>query len=442
MDVVMLSRLQFALTVSFHYLFPPLSIGLGFILVLMEGMYLRTKLPMYEQMTKFFVKIFGLIFALGVASGIVLEFQFGTNWSAYSRYVGDIFGSVLAAEGIFAFFLESTFLAILLFGWDKVSSKVHFISTCMVSLGSFFSAIWIIVANSWMQTPVGYHIVNGRAEITDFWAVVFNPSSMSRLSHVLSSALQTGAFLVLSITAYYIIKKRHEDLAKAAFKIALVVAFAGSLLQLASGHFSAMVVSKYQPAKMAAVEGHFITGPAPLYIAGWVDVENEKTIGIGIPNMLSMMIHNDPNAPVTGLKDIPIENRPPAIQALFQSYHIMVAIGGSLILLCMAGLFFWKKGTLFQKTWLMWIFVVSVLAPQIANQLGWFVAEVGRQPWIVYNLMKTKDAVSVNVPAHQVLASLIMFSLIYTVLFALFIYLLNHKIQQGPEMSPSQEEAK
>ena len=219
------ARLQFAFTISFHYIYPPLSIGLGVILVIMEGLYLKTGNKMYEVMTKFWVKIFALTFAMGVATGIVMEFEFGTNWAVYSRYVGDIFGSALAAEGIFAFFLESGFLAILLFGWNKVSPKMHFFSTIMVSLGSMLSAVWIVVANSWQQTPAGYHIVvnNGvaRAEVTDFWAMVFNPSSVDRLSHTLGGSFLAGAFLVISVSAYYLLKKRHDDIAKAGLKIGL-----------------------------------------------------------------------------------------------------------------------------------------------------------------------------------------------------------------------------
>ncbi len=414
-------------------------------LVYMEGMFLKTKLQIYEQMTKFWLKIFGLIFALGVATGIVLEFEFGTNWANYSRYVGDIFGSVLAAEGIFAFFLESSFLALLLFGWNRVSSRMHFFATCMVCLGSILSAVWIVVANSWMQTPVGFHIPPGagRAQITDFWAVVFNPSAMVRLSHVLGGALQAGAFLVLSISAYYVVRKKHLEFGKAAFKLGIIAACIGSLLQLGTGHLSAMVVSKYQPAKLAAIEAHFAeSAPGDLYIAGWVDEKQEKVYGIAIPGMLSYLVHFDPNVPLPGLKSFPPENRPPYLQLLFQAYHIMVGLGMGLIGLSFLGLFLYWRGTIFDKPWLMWIFVLSVLGPQIANQLGWIVAEVGRQPWIVYNFLRTSDAVSPNLPAGQVWASLVLFGIVYTILFALFIVVLNHKIQQGPELAKISEEAK
>ena len=231
MDVLLLSRIQFALTSAFHYLYPPLSIGLGVMLVIMEAMWLKNRKPLYHQMARFWTRVFALTFAIGVATGIVLEFEFGTNWATYSRYVGDVFGSALAAEGIFAFFLESGFLAVLLFGWDRVGPKVHFFATCMVCLGAHFSAIWIVVANSWMQTPTGFHIVGegmkARAEITDFWQMVFNPSSMDRLLHVLCGAWQAGSFLVVSVSAWYLLKKRHEEFARASLRVGLVVGMAG-----------------------------------------------------------------------------------------------------------------------------------------------------------------------------------------------------------------------
>jgi cytochrome d ubiquinol oxidase subunit I len=437
MDVLMLSRIQFAWTIAFHYIFPPLSIGLGLILVVMEGMYLRTKKPLYHDMTKFWVRIFGLIFAIGVASGIVMEFQFGTNWATYSRFVGDVFGSALAAEGIFAFFLESGFLAILLFGWDRVSPKMHFFSTVMVSLGSMFSAVWIIVANSWQQTPAGFHVVGegirARAEVTDFWQVVFNPSTLDRLSHVLVAAFQTGAFLVISVSAFYLLKNRHRDFAKASIKIGFTLALLASVLQLVSGHDSAVEVAKYQPAKLAAYEGIYAQSEphAPLHLFGWVNDKEERVeFGVAIPGMLSYLIYGDTTKPVTGLNAFKPEDRPP-VNVVFQSYHAMVAIGMALIAISLL-VFFWWRGTLFDKRWFLKIAVGAVVLPQLANQLGWLSAEVGRQPWIVYGLLRTKDAVSPVVSAGETLTSLILFTLVYILLFALFIYLLDHKIKQGP----------
>lgn len=443
MDVEVLARLQFAVTIAFHYIFPPMSIGLGLMLVIMEGMYLRTRQELYHRMTRFWVKIFGLIFALGVASGIVMEFQFGTNWAEYSRYVGDIFGAALAAEGVFAFFLESGFLAILLFGWDKVKPRTHFIATLAVAAGAHFSAIWIVVANSWQQTPAGYHVVQKvggglRAELTSFWEAVFNPSFLDRIGHVYMGAWQAGAFLVLSVSAFYLLRRKHEEFAKASIKIALVLAVVASLLQLVSGHSSAVGVAANQPAKLAAYEGHFASGPAPLYIAGWVDEDVRQTRGIALPGLMSWLVSGDAGAPITGLDAFSETDRPP-VNLVFQAFHLMVAIGVLLIVIALTGAFYAWRGKLWERRWLLWIFVFSVLGPQIANQMGWLSAEVGRQPWIVQGLMRTSDGLSRVVSANQVLASLALFGLIYFFLLALFLYLLNEKIQYGPGEIPVEE---
>ncbi len=440
METEILARIQFAFTVAFHYIYPPLSIGVGLILVIMEGMYLKTGLKLYENMTKFWIKIFALIFGMGVATGIVMEFEFGTNWAAYSKYVGDIFGSALAAEGIFAFALESGFLGILLFGWNRVGSKVHFFSTLMVFWGSMFSAVWIVVANSWQQTPAGFHIVgeglNARAEITDFWAMVFNPSSIERLTHVWIGSFLSGAFLVMSVNAYYILKKKHLSIAKPAFKIALIIAVFFSFAQLATGHKSADGVAKNQPAKLAALEGHYdSSAAADMYLLGWVDNSTQEVKGLKIPGGLSFLLHQDFKKPVTGLNAFKPNERPTQINAIFQVYHIMIAIGMFLIALTAYGTWLLYKGKLFENRFIMQVFLWSVLLPQIANQAGWFAAEMGRQPWVVYGLLRTSDALSKAVKANQIIFSLILFGLVYFTLFSLFIYLLNKKIKHGPEAS-------
>ncbi|HSP86637.1 MAG TPA: cytochrome ubiquinol oxidase subunit I [Ignavibacteriaceae bacterium] len=417
MDAEILARLQFAFTIAFHYIYPPLSIGLGVILVMMEGMYIKTKNPLYERMTKFWVKVFALTFAIGVATGIVMEFEFGTNWATYSRFVGDVFGSALAAEGIFAFFLESGFLALLVFGWDKVKPRTHFIATIMVALGAMFSAVWIVVANSWQQTPAGYHIVgeglNARAEITDFWAMVFNPSSVDRLLHVISGCWLAGAFLVISVSAFYILRNKHIDFAKSSLKIALLLALFASLFQLFTGHQSAVGISKNQPAKLAAMEAHYDSSlPGDLYLFGWVDEKNkEVTLGISLPGLLSYLVYGDVSKPIIGLNSFAKDEIPP-VNIVFQAYHIMVAIGFFLIAVSVLGVFLWWRGKLFNHRWLLWVFVFSVLGPQIANQVGWMVAEVGRQPWIVYGLMRTSEALSKTVTAEQITFSLILFAVI------------------------------
>ncbi len=437
MDLLTLSRIQFSLTIMFHYIYPPISIGLGVIIVIMETMYIITNNPLYHKMTRFWVKIFGLNFAIGVATGIVMEFEFGTNWATYSRYVGDVFGSALAAEGVFAFFLESGFLAILLFGWDKVSRTMHWISAILVCLGAHFSAIWIVVANSWMQTPAGYHIVgsgmHARAEITDFWAMVFNPSSMQRLCHVVLGAWVMGAFMVLSISAYYLLKKKHIEFAKSSLKIALCLAFVSTVGQIIAGRISAEGVARNQPTKLAAMEGHYAANaPADLYLFGQVDEKNEQVNGLKINGMVSFLMYGDSGKPVVGLQAFKKQDRPP-VAITFQTYHGMIIIGILLFLLALIGGVLLLRGELFESQWYLKILVPAVLLPQLANQMGWVTAEVGRQPWIVYGLLRTSDGLSKAVKANAVLTSLIMFTFIYLLLFVLFIFLLDQKIKLGPE---------
>jgi cytochrome d ubiquinol oxidase subunit I len=439
MSVLTLSRIQFALTISFHYIFPPLSIGLGVMLVLMEALWLGTGKPVYHQMARFWTKVFALTFAIGVATGIVMEFEFGTNWAAYSRYVGDVFGSALAAEGIFAFFLESGFLALLVFGWDKVGRKTHFLATCMVCLGAHLSALWIVAANSWMQTPSGFHIVGegmaARAEITDFWAMVFSPSFTDRLFHTLCGAWQAGAFLVVSVGAWYLLTKKHREFAEASLRAGLAVALAASLLQLASGHASARGVAKNQPVKLAAFEGRYETATnAPLTLFGWVDEKNEKVIGPAIPGMLSLLSHDSAGAAVTGLREAaPSPADRPPVNATFQSFHLMAGIGFSLIAVSALGFFYLCRGSLFGKRWMLRLLVTSALGPQIANQAGWFAAELGRQPWIVQGYLRTSEGLSAVVKANAVLWAILLFSAVYLLLFAVFAYLLNDKIRHGPD---------
>ncbi|MGB9623823.1 MAG: cytochrome ubiquinol oxidase subunit I [Phycisphaerae bacterium] len=442
-DVVLLSRIQFALTIMFHYIFPPLAIGLGVMLVYMEGRYLRTKDPMYETAARFWTKIFALNFAIGVASGIVMEFEFGTNWAKYSRFVGDVFGSALAAEGIFAFFLESGFLALLVFGWDRVSPRVHFFSTVMVALGSIFSSIWIVVANSWQQTPAGYHLVERtfggrtevRAEVTDFFAVVFNPSTVDRLVHVWIGALILGAFFVMSVAAYYILRNRHLDFAHKSFGAALTLGLIASVAMLLSGDSQARKVARTQPPKLAAFEGLFTTGTggSPLSVFGIPDAARQRLrFGVAVPKLLSFLVYRDFNKPVAGLDQVPPSDRPP-VGIAFQTYHVMVALGFFFIALTAYATWCRWRGTLFAKRWLLWVFVFAVIGPVVANELGWVAAEVGRQPWIVYGLLRTSEAHSEAVRAPQVLGSIILFAVIYALLFAVWIFVLDAKIRQGPE---------
>ena len=478
MDVVLLSRLQFALTIMFHYLFPPLTIGMGVVLVYLEGMYLRTREPIYETAARFWTRVFALNFAIGVATGIVMEFQFGTNWAVYSRFVGDVFGSALAAEGIFAFFLESGFLAVLVFGWDRVGPRMHFFSTVMVSLGSIFSSIWIVVANSWQQTPAGSHLVaverGGaalvRAEITDFWALVFNPSTVQRLVHVWIGAFILGAFFIMSISAWYVLQGRHETFARRSFAGALVLGALASLAALVSGHSQARNVYRHQPAKIAAFEAHFTTGRGDLSLFGLPDEDAGVIHGnVAVPGGLSFLLHDDFATPVLGLDRIRPEDRPPVLLPFF-SYRAMVGLGIAFIGLTLLASFLYWRNQLFATRWLLRVFVVAVGGAMAANQAGWVAAEVGRQPWVVQPPvvrgpdgaplldadgflqyatatvtapdgtsrvvlagLRTRDGVSEAVTGGQVLTSILLFGFIYLLLGALWIVVLHHKIQAGPE---------
>jgi len=459
-DLEILARAQFALTIMFHYLFPPLSIGLSVLMVLMEAQYLRTGDARYHSMTRFWTGIFAVNFAMGVATGIVTEFQFGTNWSRYARYVGDVFGSALAAEGVFAFFLESGFLAVLVFGWDRVSRRMHFFATLMVALGSIFSAVWIIVANSWQQTPAGSRvgIKDGapRAEITDFWALLFSPSSMHHLVHAVLGAFILGAFFVMSVSAWYVLRGRHLEFARRSFTLALVFGAVSSIAILVSGHLQGRMVAHEQPAKLAAFEGHFQSGPGDLHLFGWPDPDAKTVRGaVSIPGGLSFLVHDNFTTPIPGLEVFPEEQQPP-VRIPFLSYHLMVGLGMGFIGLTLLALWFRWRGTLFEKRWLMWVFVVAVLGPYAANQAGWVATEVGRQPYVVYPkvvwengtpkmvekngdepvlVLRTSKALSSDkvVDAGRVAASIAMFSIIYLLLFAIWLYVLNTKIQHGPD---------
>jgi cytochrome d ubiquinol oxidase subunit I len=473
MDPVFLSRLQFGLTIGFHYIFPPLTIGMGVVLVWLEGQHLRTGEPLYEVAARFWTKVFALNFALGVATGIVMEFQFGTNWAAYSRFVGDVFGSALAAEGIFAFFLESGFLAVLVFGWDRVGPRMHFFSTLMVALGSIFSSIWIVVANSWQQTPAGHHVVqmmwdgepltrNGlpalRAEIVDFWTLVFNPSTLHRLVHVWIGAFLVGSFFIMSISAWYLLKGKHRDFAIQSFDGALILATVSALAMLVSGHLQAENVYEHQPAKIAAFEGHYRTGPGDLHLFGIPDGDTESVrFGLAVPGGLSLLLHGDFSTSVVGLDRFGPDDRPPVFLT-FQAYHLMVALGFFFIAVTLLASFLRWRGRLYETRWLLKLFVIAVVLPIVSNEVGWFGAEVGRQPWIVHppvqwtadgsdvlvgedgvvdyderEGLRTSEAVSPNLRSSQVLGSLIGFGAIYLALFAVWLFVLDRKIKHGPD---------
>jgi cytochrome d ubiquinol oxidase subunit I len=439
MDPTLPARIQFALTISFHYIYPPITIGLGLVLVILGVLHLRTGNPVWNQALRFWVRIYALNFALGIATGLVQEFQFGTNWSTYSRFVGDVFGSALAAEGIFAFFLESGFLGVMLFAGDRISARTQVLVTFLVALGAHFSAIWIVVANSWMQTPAAYHIVKGpagepRAEITSFWGVIFNPSAMDRLMHVIAGSWITGAFVVLSVSAWYLLRNRHHEFAQACMKVGLVILTFGAIFQVfISGDRSARYVAVFQPAKFAAMEGHWDNGPDPLAFVGWVDQNGGRTYAIGIPGGTSFLLDFHFDTPVKGLSAIQPDLRPPA-NWVFQAYHVMISAGGFMLALSLGCclFFFWGR-RLYRTRWLLWLLVPGPIYAIVANLSGWWTSEIGRQPFMVYNVLRTSQGVSPNVPSAAVIASIAMFVFMYTLLGALYVYLLNDKVQHGPE---------
>ena len=435
-DALLLSRIQFAFTASYHYLFPPMSIGLSWMIVVIEGMYLWTREEKYRDMTKFWTKIFGLFFAMGVATGFVQVFAFGNNWSSFSKFVGNVFGTLLAAEGLFAFFLEAGFIGIMLFGWDRVKPGFHYLSTILVSTGATFSATWIVMANSWMQTPAGFKIIgegaNKRAVIVNLWEVYFNPSFLDRLGHVLLGCGLMGVFLLMSIASYYLLRRKHLDFARFTLKFSLVTSMIFLILQLISADSSAREVAKYQPAKLAAMEALFETQThAPFSLIGYVDMETQTVKGISIPSLLSFLTYRDVEKAVTGLNAFPKEDWP-NVPLVFYSYRTMIYAWGAMMLYAIFGLVIWWMGKLETQRWFLWLAVFSIAFPYLANISGWFTAELGRQPWIVYNVMRTSEGVSKVIDASQVWGSIMMFIVIYALLGSLFAFLLNRKIHVGP----------
>ena len=433
MDVVLLSRLQFAVATMFHFLFVPFTLGLSFLVAYMETKYVKTGDETYLAMTKFWGKLFLINFAVGVVTGITLEFQFGTNWSRYSAYVGDIFGSLLAIEATAAFFLESTLIGVWIFGWKKLSKKAHATVMWLIAFASTLSAVWILIANAWMQNPVGFTIRNGRAELVDFAAVLFQKYAIFKFIHTVSAAYVLSAFFVMGISAYHLLKKRNIDFFTRSFKIALVFGTIFSFIVVIVGDINGVIVAEKQPTKLAAMESLWeTTTKAPVYLFALPDEENEKNkIEIGaIPGLLSFLVRHDVNAEIRGLKDFPKEERPPVLITSF-AFKGMVGLGGYFLLMTIIAWF--KRNRLVDSPKFLKLMLLSIPLPYLACELGWIVAEVGRQPWIVYGLMKTSDAVS-PIASSQVLISLIAFIGVYGILGATGFYLIAKNSVKDPAL--------
>ncbi|KWX79452.1 cytochrome D ubiquinol oxidase subunit I [Paenibacillus riograndensis] len=444
MDTVMLSRIQFASTTIFHYFFVPVSIGLALLIAIMETMYVRKGNDEYKRMAQFWGKLFLINFAVGVVTGILQEFQFGMNWSDYSRFVGDVFGAPLAIEALLAFFLESTFIGIWIFGWDKVSKRVHLLSIWLVALGTMLSAFWILLANSFMQHPVGFAVNNGRAEMNDIWALVTNGQLLVEFPHTVLAAYATGAFLVTGISAYKLLKKQDVSFFRKSFEIAAIVGIISSFGVAIAGHAQAQYLVETQPMKMAASEGLWDDSgdPAAWTVFANIDPDNKiSTHEMKIPYMLSFLSYSKFSGSVKGMNTLQAEYEQaygpgdyiPPVRTTFWSFRIMVAAGSLMILLGVYAIYLmWRKKMERPNTWFMRFMFWGLLLPPIANTSGWIMTEMGRQPWTVFGLMTTEDSVSPNITSGQVLFSVISFTAIYAILGLVLVGLFIKVIKKGP----------
>ncbi len=445
MDVELLSRLQFALTVAYHFFFVPFSIGLGLFMAIFETRYYRGRKSLDEAIAKMIMKIFATTFVVGVATGITMEFAFGTNWATYSRFVGDIFGAPLAAEALFAFFLESVFLGVLLFGRKKVSARFYMVSAWLVFAGSCLSALWILIANSWMQTPAGYTVIATdaglKAQITDFFAAAFNPSTLSRYAHTVDAVLVCGAFVMIALGAYYLLRGKDIKLVKRFMGIGLVVGLITVLLQVPFGHQSAIIVAQDQPSKLAALEGQWDDGPMNMSLVGYVDESNRVTFTIDVPirGMTSLLASGNADTSYAGLNSFG-DDIPP-VQLTFQAYHIMIAMFGFMLLFLLLGFLIYRMPSFQKKKWPARVLLWSPLSAILAIQFGWVVAEVGRQPWIVWGELRTSDAISKSVPAEQLLITLALFIVVYTIIAIAWGRICWGTIRKGPQLGEADSTA-
>lgn len=452
MDVLDLARIQYAITTIFHFFFVPISIGMIFLVAIMETLYVVKKQKIYLDMALFWGKIFLLAFSIGVVTGILQEFQFGMNWSEYSRFMGDVFGAPLAVEALLAFFMESTFIGVWMFGRDKLPKWVIALSAWLVALGTMISALWILAANSFMQEPVGIKIVNGKAVLNDFIALITNPQLLVEFPHTIFGAYATGAFIVGGISAYNLLKKRNIDLFNRSFKISMIVALISSIGIMFSGHDQAKHLMESQPMKMAASEGLWEDSGDP---ASWTLIANinsekmDNNWSIDIPYALSYLAYGEFSGSVEGMKTLQATyeklygegiNYIPHVESVFWSFRIMAGLGGWMALLAALGLFFSYRKTIEQKTWLLKALLISIATPFIANTAGWIMTEIGRQPWTVFGLYTTAQSVSPNVSAGQILFSTIAFSASYLILAIIMISMVVKVVKKGPGQPAKKEE--
>ena len=434
MDAVLLARIQFAATAVYHYLFVPLSVGFGLVLAILMTKAYRSGDPHDEALANFWLRLFAGTFAVGVATGITMEFSFGTNWADYSRFVGDIFGAPLAAEALFAFFMESTFLGVLLFGKTKISRKAYLASGWLVWFGSCLSCLWIIIANSWMQTPAGYEVVQTaagtKAQLTNFFVAALNYSTLERFAHVVIALLIVGGLAAIAVAAYYKLKDREAAFSDKLLKTGLIVSVAACVLMLPAAHQQACEVVEQQPAKLAAMEGQWEEGPAEMSLFGWVDEENRVTYTIGIPGGTSFVASGSFDTPYKGLNDFDEDYYPGNINAIYQSYHIMLyAYGVVALVILLAALVAAKK---VKSPWALRIMMIGWVAALVGIEFGWMVAELGRQPWIVYGELMTADATSLAVTPTMLIITLVLFLAIYALIYIFWLRASYRIVKKGP----------
>ncbi len=449
MEAVLLARWQFALTSIYHWLFVPLTLGMTVVVAIMEIAYASTKNEVYKKMAKFWGKLFLINFAMGVVTGIVQEFHFGMNWAEYSRFMGDIFGAPLALEALTAFFLESTFMGVWIFGWDKLSPKAHAFVAVLVAIGTNLSAFWILVANSFMQHPVGYVLRNGRAEMQDFGTILSNGYVPGQSAHIFFDGLMSAGVIIASLSAWHLIRKSHVGFYKRSAKWGLVFTIIGGVLVMGAGHLHGQFVTKVQPMKIAAVEGLWeTTNGAPFSIYASIDEKNMKNSNaIEVPGLLSFIAKDDFNAPMEGIKDLQKKDEQkygpgdyvPDVKSMFWAFRAMIASGGLMFLVAIVSLAMYRSGKLTESPAMLKVLFWMLPFPYIANSTGWYVAEMGRQPWLVYGLQKTADGVSRTVTPAEIWTTIIGFSAIYVLAAIAAIYLVVQHVKKGPEGNPSHD---